>query len=218
MKKQKRTLSDLVREYIQTSVVDGRLKPGERLREVDIAQALNMSRSPIREALKTLENEGLVQPASGKGMVVSKLSRVEILELFLYREVLEGLASELAAASITDEELEKLDELIAVAEQLADFSPAALVANNREFHQLIYIVTRNEYLIDSVGQLRKFLSLLPGTNYAKPERRAVIVQEHKDIVSALRRHDPAAAKEASRVHVRNSAFAQLSFILDVDLS
>lgn len=217
MRTPKKTLSDVVRKYIYDGIIGGRFAPGERLRETDIAKALKLSRSPIREAIKILENEGLVISEPWKGLIIADLSRIEMVEIFVYREALEGLASQLAAASITNAEIDRLEKLIEESDRGNAISSRELVENNQDFHQLIYEAARNKYLLESVGTLRTFLALLPGSNYEKKGRREVIVQEHLDIVRALRKRDGAAAKEAARAHVRNSMEAQMSFILNSEL-
>lgn len=213
MRTRTNTLSNVVLRYLLDGIVEGRFTPGQRLKEQDIAKALNLSRSPIREATKMLENEGLVIAEPWNGLVIASLSRMEMLEIFTYREALEGLAAELASQAITEDELDRLDHLVAQMRRSTDATPAELVANNKEFHQLIYEAAHNPYLLESAGMLRVFLALLPGSNYDKPGRREMIAQEHGDIVESLRRRNASTAKEVACTHVRNSTNAQMSFIL-----
>ena len=218
MKKAKsKTLSDVVRSHIQEGILSGSLFPGQRLKEKDLAAELNISRSPIREALKVLADDGLIVVTPWKGLSIAKLDRLQMLEIFVYREVLEEMAVEMACATISHERLEKLEELVGDHLFADDVTLSDLARNNQEFHRNIYEASENEYLLASVGALRALLALLPAENFRKPGRTRTIVDEHRQIVKSLRDRDPEAAKSAVREHIRNSAKAQMSLIIKDDL-
>lgn len=209
MAKLRNTLSDAVRAHLRDGILSGDYAPGQRIRETEIAEIVGVSRSPIREAIKILEAEGLLVSEAWQGLTIANPSRLQTLEIFQYREALEGLSAELACTSITSSELDDLEALVDKVDGKKRATPAELVRNNQEFHQTIYDATHNQYLIESVGTVKTLLALLPAANYTKDNRREVIVSEHRRIVKALRRRDPKAARSAACSHVRNSAKVQL---------
>lgn len=211
------TLSDLVRTHIQEGILQGNYAPGQRLKESELASALGISRSPIREAMKVLNEEGLISVEPWKGLRISKLNRLQMIELFAYREVLEGIAVELACENIKPEPLRKLEDLVGDYLLSKDISLQDLSRNNQEFHQSIYEAAGNEYLLASTGTLRTLLALLPNENFRLPGRTKVILNEHRAIVDALGNRDPAAAKKAMLEHVGNSLNAHVSLIVEADL-
>lgn len=211
------TLSDVVRAHIQEGILQGKYVPGQRLKESDLAGELGISRSPIREAMKVLNEEGLISVEPWKGLRISKLNRLQMIELFAYREVLEGIAVELACDNIKSDLLGKLEDLVGNYLLSKDTSLQELSRNNQEFHQTIYEAAGNEYLLASTGTLRTLLALLPNENFRQPGRTKVILNEHRAIVDALRKRDPVAAKKAMLAHVGNSLNAHVSLIVEADL-
>jgi DNA-binding GntR family transcriptional regulator len=198
-----------LREAIHT----GRLLPGERVREIELADWLNVSRTPIREALRRLESEGLTSRAPRRGLIVTELDPQQILELYALRETLEGMAAALAARYASDTEIGSLRQLIA-RQRSAGTSAAELASLNRQFHEILYRAGRNRYLIQALGSLRDALALLRDTTYSVPGRPAAALTEHQRIVDAIKRQDAAAADEAARKHIRMAANARLALVLN----
>jgi DNA-binding GntR family transcriptional regulator len=188
---------------IKSAIQRGRLKPGERLRENELADFVGLSRTPVREALGRLQAEGLVAHDAARGVVVAELDYNMVTELYYMREVLEGTAARLAAQHTSDVELSILDDHCQQYEALLH-DDAALSASNRRFHETLYRCSHNRYLLNVVTLLHDALSLLGGTTLSDPERAAGTLREHRAVVTAIRARDADAAEQAMRAHIRAS--------------
>lgn len=176
------------------------LKPGDRLREADLAEEFGVSRTPIREGLKRLEAQGLAVHEPNRGMVIPTLDHNQVNEVYFMREVLEGTAAGLAAKHASQPEIEILQDLVdADRKRIAD--PDSLVRSNREFHRRLCLASHNRYLVDQIDQLRLSLILMAGTTLDTPERREAAVEEHAAIVRAIADGDSEAAEAAARLHI-----------------
>ncbi len=205
--------ADWVREQIHEAVRSGRYKPGEHLREVEVAQWLDVSRTPVREAVRRLESEGLLTFESWRGVVVANLDRQQISELYAMREVLEGAAAKLAARHIDEAEIEMLDLLLDKAEK-AKNAPESLAEINRHFHETIYCAAHNRYLVQTLEQLRNSLALLRGTTFSIQDRAEAAAEEHRAIVDAIRNRNPENAELAARRHIANAQRARLRMLVE----
>jgi DNA-binding GntR family transcriptional regulator len=185
------------------AIEGGALPPGTRLREAELAERFRISRTPVREALKRLEAQGLVLHEPHHGAVVASLDYAQMTELYHMREVLEGTAAGLAATQATPTEVEILREMVERDRGLLE-DPAALAATNRSFHRQIRLSARNRFLNTSLETLRVSLALLAGTTLAVPKRGAESVEEHAAIVAAIEARDAGAAEAAARRHIRNA--------------
>jgi DNA-binding GntR family transcriptional regulator len=198
--------------YIRNAIQRGQFKPGERLREIELAKQIGLSRTPIREALSRLETEGLVAHDVTRGVVVAELDYRMVTELYYMREVLEGTAARLVAQHASDVEISILDDLCQQYEAaLGD--EAALTASNRRFHDTLYRCSHNRYLLNMVTVLHDALSLLGGTTLGNPERAAETLREHRAVVAAIRARDADAAEQALRTHIRNAQKARMQMLV-----
>jgi DNA-binding GntR family transcriptional regulator len=181
----------------------GRLAPGARLVEADIADALQVSRTPVREALRRLEAAGLVQSVRNRGFVVANLL-ADVDHVFLIRERLEGLAAKLAAQEITVGELDHLNALQRSMEDLVTDSSVdveALVDLNHRFHASITGAARSPRLSALIDRLHpEYVSYQVVRSYDQDER-ARSIDEHRAILDALWRRDAAAADELVQRHL-----------------
>nr|WP_138467078.1 GntR family transcriptional regulator [Poseidonocella sp. HB161398] len=188
----------------------GALAPGTRLREVELASRLGLSRTPVREALRLLEAEGLVAHLPRQGAVVRQLDYAEVAELYEMRSVLEGTAARLAARIASDVELEELEVLqLAVEAALARADERGSSEANRQFHAALHDAARNRFLIGAIRGMEKTMLILGPTTLADPERRAGAAEEHRAILAALRARDGSAAEAAMQRHIRNAQRARL---------
>ena len=193
--------SERAHRYLRDAIRAGRLRPGDRLREVEVAATMGLSRTPVREALARLEAEGLVINDSMRGIVVTELDYSMVAELYVMREVLEGTAARLAAQHASEVELSILEDLCdQYRAALNDSDEMAL--KNRQFHDTLCHCAHNRYLLKVLNMLHDSLSLLGPTSLALPERAAETLREHEAIVDAIRRRDTAAAEDAARAHIR----------------
>jgi len=204
--------SEQAYRYVRQAILSGELAPGTRLREIELAGLLGLSRTPVREALGRLESEGLVVNESGRGLVVTELDQSMISELYVMREVLEGTAARLAARHASDVEISALREIADRDAQWID-QPELLAANNRFFHETLYRCAHNRYLLKTLNSLQESLSLLGPTTLAVPGRAQSSSREHQEMVAALERRDPDLAEQITREHIRAAYKARLTRML-----
>jgi DNA-binding GntR family transcriptional regulator len=198
---------------LHRAIQEGQLRPGERLREVELASRLGASRTPIREALARLEHEGLAARDPVRGMIVAELDAGAVAELYVMREVLEGTAAALAARHASDAEIAALRGLADRDREIRG-DPVRLANNNRLFHETLYRSARNRYLLKTLSSLREALALLGQTTLALHGRSGTALEEHAELIAALERRDPAAAEEAARAHIRAAYRARLALMLE----
>ncbi len=131
-------LGEVVFEYLRSSILNGDLKPGERLMEIQLAEQLGVSRTPVREAIRKLEKEKFVEMIPRKGAYVADLTAKDILDVLEIRTILEGFASSLAALRMTDEEVDALEQtLIDFNEYLEDLDRPGMIEKDNQFHDMI---------------------------------------------------------------------------------
>lgn len=187
--------------YLQLldEIRQGRLLPGDRLRETDLADRLGVSRTPVREAIRQLEADGLVVHAPRQGATIRRLDYAEVMELYEMRAVLEGTAARLAARAASDLEL---DELAAINEALGRAGdPGEAARLNRQFHNVLLDAAKNRFLKKSMLGLQKALLILGPTTLAVAERAEGALDEHRALLAALRARDSAAAEARMRAHI-----------------
>ncbi len=193
-------LRDIVFESMREAIIQGVLRPGERLMEIQLAEEMGVSRTPVREAIRKLELEGFVVMIPRKGAYVAGVSLKDMADVFEIRAALEGLAAGLAAERITDEELEQMERVLLFDEsQEPDLEQ--IVASDTDFHALVYKSSRNERLVQILGNLREHFQRFRSTSLAVPGRVKVAIEEHRTIVEALGRHDLAEAQELATQHI-----------------
>jgi len=197
-------LAAFVGRNIREAILDGRLKPGDRIRQEDIARRLGTSRIPVREALRTLENEGLVSLVPHSGARVAVMDYEGFSELYRLREVVEPLAIGESASRLTDAQIAHLRELMSIVEQTPD-DPLRWLQADRQFHLESY----------AAAPLPKVLSMIEGFwNQSQQYRRAylytvqshmeIVNAEHRLILEALERRDPQDAANLQRLHIRRT--------------
>lgn len=190
-------------EALLAALQDGRYAPGDRLREEDVAQHLSLSRTPVREALRRLEADGIVEHRPRIGAVIRKLDHGELVALYEMRGVLERTAAELAAKHGVAAEFDLLEQLNgAIAREKSN--PARAAAINQRFHQGLYRAGRNPFLLDAARSLNHALLLMGPTTFTDDARIDTVVQQHAAILQALRAGDAAAAGAAAETHLQTS--------------
>lgn len=198
-------------EALLKAISDGTLKPGDRLREVEVSKLLNLSRTPVREALRRLESDGIVEHQPRIGAAVRQLSHSEIVELYEMRVVLERTAAEMAAKHASEAEIDTLEDLNRdIAESRND--PVAAAAINQSFHKALYQACRNRFLLDAASGLNNSLILLGITTFTDEARIDTVVRQHQDVIDALRARDPIRAGEAAEAHLQTSLRKRLKVL------
>ncbi|MEL7278340.1 MAG: GntR family transcriptional regulator [Pseudomonadota bacterium] len=188
---------------LYTAIREGTFQPGDRLRETDVAERLALSRTPVREALRRLEAEGIIEHRPRLGAVIRSLSHAEVVELYEMRVVLERTAAEMAAQHAVAAEIDQLEDLNAAIAQETD-QPHRAAAINQDFHRGIYLATRNRFLLESARALNNAMMLLGPTTLADEARITTVVAQHQEIVAAIRARDAAAAGAAAEAHLQTS--------------
>lgn len=189
----------------------GALLPGARLTETEIAERMQISRTPVREAIRQLEADGLVSHMPRAGAVVRKLDYSEIMELYEMRVVLEGTAARLAARSASEVEICELEAINAEMAAAKD-DVAALFDLNQQFHRTLIDAARNRFLVKSVNAVHTTLLILGPSTLRWPERIEAAFTEHQAIVDALRNRDEAAAENSMRKHMEAAQRTRLRML------
>ena len=185
----------------------GELQPGARLRETELAERLGISRTPVREAIRQLESDGLVVHLPRQGAAVRTLDYPEGMELYEMRTVLEGTAARLAARSASEVELK---ELRALNGELAGAGhPREAYELNRQFHLTLLDAAKNRFLVRATEALQKTMLILGTTTLIEPHRAEQAVHEHAVILDALEARDGARAEELMRAHIEAAQGARL---------
>lgn len=193
--------SERVYLKLREAIHSGRLKPGERIMEMDVANWLQVSRTPVRDAIRRLEGEGMLEHEARFGLVIAKLDQQAVMELYVMREVLESTAARLCARQASDMELIELGELVKIEQQLQG-DPGALAKHNRRFHETIHRAAHNRFLLKSLHAVNDSMGLLGKSQMLLPHRAKAALAEHAEIVRAIQKRDPDAAAETARRHVR----------------
>ena len=209
-----RLLSEITYERIKEAIRNGELEPGQPLSETKLSKMLGISRTPVREAIQQLAQEGLVQVIPGRAITVASLSVREVMNVVHVRSILEPEVARLAAASISPDSLKNLKVVIQEMEETMDNGnrTAWAKADNR-FHEILSEACPNKLLGDMVIQVRNRISYLSTDNQTDYNRMLACTQEHRRVVEAIAAGDPQAAEEATRDHIeklRNSFFRRLT--------
>jgi DNA-binding GntR family transcriptional regulator len=197
---------------IRQAIQLGRLKPGTRLRELELAKSLGTSRTPVREALGRLESEGIAVRDPVRGMIITQPDRSMIDELYAIREVLEGTAAALAARHASQIEIARLRQIAEWDLKVVN-DPELLVSNNRLFHEAIYQAAHNRYLLKTLSALHDSMVLMGRTTLGQPIRAKRAVEEHQIILSSIESRDPGAAEEAAKIHIRAAHQSRIQLML-----
>ncbi|MGR3661190.1 MAG: GntR family transcriptional regulator [Paracoccaceae bacterium] len=183
------------------------LLPGDRLTETELAARFGISRTPVREAIRQLEADGLVVHTPRRGATIRTLGHAEISELYDMRSVLEGAAAQFAARAASDVELKEL-EAIHIAMSAATDAEARYVLN-QQFHAALLDAARNRFLVKAVGVVNKTLLILGPSTMEEVGRADQALSEHVAILSALKARDPLEAGLAMRSHIEAAHQARL---------
>jgi len=206
-------LRELVLEAIREAIINGTLKPRERLMEIQLAEELGVSRTPVREALRKLELEDFIVMLPRKGAYVADISFKDIADVFEIRAALESLAAGLAAERITDEELEELERnLVEKAEAIISNDLEKLVEVDTKFHETIYNASRNERLKTIINNLREQIQRFRTTSLAYPGRMKQSLAEHRSIVEAIQSRDVQLARHLAQEHIENAENSMIEAI------
>ena len=210
-------LRDVVFNTLRQAILRGELQPGERLMEIQLAQRLGVSRTPVREAIRKLELEGLVLMIPRRGAEVAEITRQVLEDVLEVRAALEELAVKDACEHITDEQLQDLKK--AANEFKRSLEGTDLVAcaeADIHFHEIIYAATNNKRLVQMLNNLREQMYRYRMENLKDKRTYRTLVEEHDAIRRALKKHDKEKAGAAINVHIENQRRSILASIMEKD--
>lgn len=198
----KYSLRGRVFHHIREDILSGKYKKDEELRENTIAVELGVSRTPVREALRQLELEGLVQITPNKGATVTGLSAKDMRDIYIIRSYLEGLCAKWACEFITDAQIEELEEI----QYLFDFHTKKkhydqLVELDDRFHDIIYAASNSRMLNHVLVDYHHYVQRLRRGSLSNEERANYCIEEHNAIVEALKSRDGEKAEELAHQHI-----------------
>ena len=195
-------LSEQVYVTLKQAILTGALKPQVKLNEVKIAEQLNVSATPVREAFRKLAKDNLVVIKPWKGVTVKGYTPEEIIAMYQCREMMEGLGARLCAENCTDEQIEELQSICDAG--IASSSPEDRVQINSRFHSLISFFSGNERVVDYLAEFREMVIRDMYISTLDKGRTDLCDREHMEIMDAIRAHDPERAEQAMRKHIRNA--------------
>ncbi len=200
------TLENSVLERLERDILNGSLPSGSPVTEIGISERYGVSRTPAREALILLEREGLIARGDGRGgLTVAGLSDADIDDIYRIRMRIEGLASRYMAERGSAEEKEELAEAVALQEFYAARADAMKLRElDTRFHEVVYRASGSRVLIGTLSGFHKQIYLCRERAFLSPERTAVSVGEHKEILGAILAGDGDAAERLTAAHVRNA--------------
>jgi len=208
-------LREVVCETLRTAIIEGILKPGERLMEIQVSEELGVSRTPVREAIRKLELEGFVVMIPRRGTYVSDLSIKDINEVFEVRTALDVLAAGLAAERITDQELEQMERLLVeLGEYIEQDNMQKIVEADSAFHDLLYSASRNVRLVGIINNLREQLTRFRSLSMSYPGRLKQMLGEHTRMVESLGLRNVTLAKRLAGEHMANAEQTLLKNMLE----
>lgn len=206
-------LRDVVFHTLREAILKGELKPGERLMELQLAAKLGVSRTPIREAIRMLEQEGLAVTIPRKGAEVAKMTEKDMEDVLEVRDALDELAARIACEQISEEQLQELSVTMHEFEESTKTRNIKKIAEaDVMFHDIIYQSTGNPKLVNMLSNLREQMYRYR-VEYLKDENNyPTLMKEHKKIVDGLTKKNKEQVTEAMHQHVRNQAVAVKAMI------
>ncbi|ATW27170.1 GntR family transcriptional regulator [Candidatus Formimonas warabiya] len=203
-------MRELIFQYLREAIVTSRLMPDDHLVEEELAKKLNVSRTPIREAIRKLELEGLVKHSPRRGVIVRKFSTKDAEEIYDLRAVLEGYAASLAAQHIEEKELSKLKALLEVMkEDINKGESFSEMDHHKEWHLALYAASKNQRLEQLLNDYADYLRIFRIISLKLPGRLNETWEEHDRLLKAIELGDGELAERRAREHAARSKEAFL---------
>ncbi|XCP83651.1 GntR family transcriptional regulator [Roseburia hominis] len=196
------SLRSQVFQTIRENILKGKYKQHDELREATLGKELGVSRTPVREALRQLELEGLVEIIPNKGAYVNGISKEDVRDIYVIRSMLEGLCVRWAAEHITEEQLEELDEIILLSQYHLDKGNAEqLTELDGKFHQILYEASKSRILKHVLSDFHKYVQLARNNSVKTEERARKSIEEHREILDAIRANKLEEAEKLANSHI-----------------
>ena len=201
-------LRDVVFNTLRQAILRGELKPGERLMEIQLANKLGVSRTPIREAIRKLELEGLVLMIPRKGAEVAEISEKCLRDVLEVRKALEELAVQLACDKITEEGIQELEKCAGEFKKILKSDDITEIAEaDVRFHDVIYMATDNQKLIQLLSNLREHMYRYRVEYLKNPEVHEQLLKEHEEIICHIKKGEKEEAVRIVCRHIDNQVDA-----------
>lgn len=214
-----KSLRGQVFDKIRSDILNGKYKRGEELVESSIGKELGISRTPVREAIRQLELEGLVQLVPNKGAFVTGISEKDVRDIYLIRARLEGLAARMAAKNITPELLDAMEETVVLSEYHAKKEHYEQVCEmDSKFHKLLYKASGSRILEHTLTDFHQYVQRVRMASIMKKRRMEKSNDEHDAILTAIREHDEKKAELVATRHISNTVENLKNYDLDSVLS
>jgi DNA-binding GntR family transcriptional regulator len=200
------TLRERIVEFIKDAVISGKLKPGERVPEQEIAESFGISRTPIREAFRQLESEGFITVIPRKGAVVSPITGKDVKDFYAIKSLLEGYAARKACPKFTEKELKRLESINQHMRKCAEKGDVkSFFKLDDQFHDTFLKTCENDKLCHLVHQLVQQFERFRVTALSIEGRMGVSIDQHEEIISAFRKGDGALVERLVRANAEMSA-------------
>ena len=195
-------LREMVYEELKMQILKGSIIPGTRMMEVELAEEMGVSRTPIREAIRKLEKEGLVTIEPRRGAYASMISTEDMVEILEVRQDLEGLAAYFAANRMTEEKMEELREVSnSYNEAVKSGKMEDMIKYDTRFHHIIVESCRNKILVQMIEQLQELVLRFRYIYYDNFRRAENMPEEHEAIVAAISEGNADKARAAADIHI-----------------
>lgn len=206
-------LRDVVFNTLRDAILKGELEPGERLMEIQLAERLGVSRTPIREALRKLELEGLVNMVPRKGAEVADITEKSLRDVLEVRKALEELSVQLACEKITEEEIEELKRVAERFKDTLDDQDVTKIAEaDVAFHDVIYTATDNQKLILLLNNLREQMYRYRVEYLKKEEAYPQLIAEHEELIDNISKRNKEEATRIMCEHIDNQVATVINVI------
>ena len=203
---QDNSLRGRVFRKLREDILSGVYEDQEELREITIGEEMGVSRTPVREALRQLELEGLVTIIPNKGAYVTSIKAKDVADIYHVRSMLEGLCARWATEHITDEQIGRLEEILVLSEfhvQRGNGDTAQVSELDGKFHQVLYEASDSRILEHVLSDFHKYVQMARGLSVKKKERAEKSIAEHRDILEAIRNKDADLAEKLANQHIMN---------------
>lgn len=208
-------LATSVYEQLRAAILNGEYRPGASLTEVEVSTAFGVSRTPVREALRRLLDDGIVE-RSGRRLTVRHTTPEEVLEIYACRIVLEGMAADWAARMRTDYDLAMLRRAAKRMMELKDPTPAEMARTNQVFHVSVWRASHNATLSELLERLSLHTRRYPEPTISQPGRWQEAVEEHSELLKAIQMQDSERAAKLASEHMQAARDLRMAMIMESD--
>lgn len=204
---QDRSLRGRVFRRLREDILSGVYQEHEELREIAIGEELGVSRTPVREALRQLELEGLVTIIPNKGAYVTGITRKDVLDIYRIRSMLEGMCARWATEHITEKQIEELEEVLLLSEfhlhKSSKEQTEQVTELDGKFHKILYEASDSRILEHVLSDFHKYVQMARAMSVGEKNRAEKSIQEHREILEAIKKHDGDLAEKLANRHILN---------------